>query len=107
MTQPDLDDERPVTAEELATMGSEALALMLTVMQHSRHEADHITNGLMAGYQADYYRTLAQLQVVRRQVEHTFRRGYMPTPEVVLDAVNYPDPTAVAEQIARFEKGQF
>jgi hypothetical protein len=107
VTQPNLDDERPVTAEELATVDSAALALMLTVMQHSRQETDHIVNGLMAGFQTSYYRTAAELEISRLQVEQLFTHGYMPTPDAVIDAMYHPDQAAVQARVTLFETRGF
>jgi hypothetical protein len=101
MTQPSLNDQP--TAEELAPTGGEALALMVTLMmQHSRQETDHIVNGLMAGFQRDYYRSAAELEIARRQVERLFMHSYMPTPDAVIEAM-YPSQAAVQERVALFE----
>jgi hypothetical protein len=107
MTQPTSNlDEQP-TVEELAGMDSEVLALMLTLLQRSNQEANHITSQLADAYQRDFYQARAELEVIRSQVERLFENGTMPTPDAVLRAIYYPSRAAVAERVARFENGEF
>lgn len=80
--------------EKLPDTDSRALALMITLMQHSNAENMHLLNTFAASYKRDFEREQARVRLIRARIISLCDQPYLPHPGLILDAL-YPSDNAI------------
>lgn len=89
---------------ELQDLGTDGLALIVTIMQRNNNDADYVLNQLVGSYRHSLACTHAELILMRAGLEAALSGRYQPSSDTLRDAL-CPSRADIEELAAKLEKG--
>lgn len=89
---------------ELQDLGTDGLALMVTIMQHNNNDASWTLSAVADSYRRSLALSQAELTLVRNRLRHLLAGPYQPSTDALRDAL-WPSQEEIENLAASLEKG--